>query len=440
MDRQKRLSYIEDMGQRRLGFLISAIFLGALIAFAQETPRPKDVRNLGKQGSSALPRLQELLRNEDLDIRIEAVKAITEVGTPGSLAPLIQATADNDPEVQIRATDGLVNFYLPGYVQKGLGASLKRVGTSIKSKFTDTNDQVIDAFVVPRPDVIQALGALVRGGASMEARANAARALGIVRGKAAVPDLLAALRSKDKNTDVIFESLIALQKIRDESAAPGVAFLLRDLDQKVQLAAIETVGLLQNQSSVPQLLDVLENSHNSKVKRAALTSLAMLPDEKSRPVYNKYLHDKDEGLRAAAAEGYARLKDPADLPMLEKAFQEENKISPRLSLAFAQVMLGKAQIAEFSPFQLLINTLNSVSYRGVAQAFLVELARHPALRPPLYHAVDIGTKDEKVYLARILAVSGSQDSVACLEKLSHDGDDEVAQEGLRALRTLKARL
>lgn len=440
MDRRKCLSYIEDMGHRRARLLATAIALAVLSAFAQETLRPKDVRNLAKQGSSALPRLQELLRNPDLDIRIEAVKAITEVGTPGSLAPLIQATADNDPEVQIRATDGLVNFYLPGYVQKGLGASLKRVGTSIKGKFTDTNDQVIDAFVIPRPDVIQALGALVRGGASMEARASAARALGILRGKAAVPDLLAALRSKDKDTDVIFESLIALQKIRDESAAPGVAFLLRDLDHRVQLAAIETVGLLQNKSSVPQLLDVLENSRNNKVKRAALSSLAMLPDEKSRAVYSKYLHDKDDGLRAAAAEGFARLKNPADLPMLETAFKEESKMSPRLSLAFAQVMLGKTQIAEFSPFQLLINTLNSISYRGVAYAFLVELARNPALRPPLYHAAEIGTKDEKVYLARILAVSGSQDSVACLEKLSHDGDDEVAQEGLRALRTLKARL
>jgi len=120
------------------------------------------------------------------------------VGTPGSLALLIQATADNDPEVQIRATDGLVNFYLPGYVQRGLSASLKRVGTSIKGKFTDTNDQVIDAFVIPRPDVIQALSALVRGGASMETRANAARALGILRAKTAVPDLVAHCARKTK--------------------------------------------------------------------------------------------------------------------------------------------------------------------------------------------------------------------------------------------------
>jgi HEAT repeat protein len=438
LDRQARLSYIEIMGHRQ-AFLLAATLVFATISLsAQETLRPKDVRNLAKQGSSALPRLQELLRNPDLEIRLETVKAITDVGTQGSLAPLIQATADNDPEVQIRATDGLVNFYLPGYVQHGLGASLKRVGTSLKGKFTDTNDQVVDPFVVPRPDVIQALGILVRSAGSMEARANAARALGILRAKAAVPDLLAALRTKD--TDVIYESLIALQKIRDESAAPGVAYLLHDLDEKVQLAAIETVGLLQNKTSVPQLLDVLEHSRKNQVKRAALTSLAMLPDEKSRPVYTRYLHDKDDGLRAAAAEGLGRLKNPADLPTLEKGFQGETKMSPRLALAFAQVMLGKTEIAEFSPFQLLINTLNSVGYRGVAYAYLVELARNPALRPPLVHAADIGTKDEKIYLARILARSGGQESVACLEKLSHDGDNDVAEEGLRALRTLKARL
>src|SRR5215472_17237772 len=163
------------MGDNPAILFAGACVLAVLSASAQETLRPKDVRSLGKQGSSALPRLQELLRNPDLDIRVEAVKAITEIGTQGSLAPLVQATADNDPEVQIRATDGLVNFYLPGYVQRGLGASIKRMGTNIKGKFTDTNDQVIDPFVTPRQDVIQALGTLVRGAGSLEARANAAR-------------------------------------------------------------------------------------------------------------------------------------------------------------------------------------------------------------------------------------------------------------------------
>src|SRR5258708_29182115 len=208
MDSQACLSYIEDMGHRSVCFLASAIAFAVLSVAAQETLKPKDVRNLAKQGSSALPRLQDLLRNPDLDIRIEAVKAITEVGTPGSLAPLIQASADNDPEVQIRATDGVVNVYLHGYVQRGLGASLKRVGTSIKGKFTDTNDQVIDAFVIPRTDVIQALATLVRSGASVEARANAARALGILRAKAAVPHLVGGLASQKKSTAALFGTAV----------------------------------------------------------------------------------------------------------------------------------------------------------------------------------------------------------------------------------------
>ena len=154
---------------------------------------------------------------------MEVVKQLTEIGTQRSLDPLIQATRDNDPEVQIRATDGLVNFYCPATSRPASRASLKRVGTGIKGKFTDTNDQVIDPYVVVRPEVISALGALARGGGSMDVRANAARAIGVLRGKAAVPDLIEAAHSK--NTDVIYESLIALQKIRDESAGPRVSFL-----------------------------------------------------------------------------------------------------------------------------------------------------------------------------------------------------------------------
>src|SRR5215216_5217020 len=92
-------------------FLFFAAFLPA-----QEV-RPKDVREIAKGGSTAIPRLQDLLKNADIAVRVEAVKQITDIGTQRSLDPLILATRDNDPEVQIRATDGLVDFYLPGYVR-----------------------------------------------------------------------------------------------------------------------------------------------------------------------------------------------------------------------------------------------------------------------------------------------------------------------------------
>jgi HEAT repeat protein len=410
----------------------------SLVPLAAQDVKPKDVREAAKAGSTAIPKMEEYLKNPATEIRAEAVKQLTGIGTARSLDPLMQATRDNDPEIQMLATDGLVNFYSPGYVKTGIGGSLQRVGTSIKGKFTDTNDLVIDAYVAVRPEVISAIARLATGGSNMESRANAAHALGILRGKAAVSELIAAVHSKD--TDVIYESLVALQKIRDESAGPGIAFRLHDLDPKVQIAAIQTTGVLLNKAAVPDLIDVFNRTHDAKVKREALTAIAMLPEETSRTFYAQYLHDKDDRLRAAAAEGYARLRNPVDVPLIEKAWQEETKPAPRLSLAFARVMSGKTELSEFSPLQYLINNLNSAAYNGVAFPFLVELARDPAVRQALYAPLGTATKDEKIGLARVLARSGDSGSLAALDKLSKDTDPAVAQEGLRALRSLQSRM
>jgi HEAT repeat protein len=417
--------------------LLSAFVFGQ--APAQDSKqRARTVRDLGKQGEEAIPKITPYLDDPDLNVRIEAVKALVDIDGPRSVDPLVRATRDNDPENQIRATDGLVNFYLPGYVKVGLSGSLQRVGNSIRGKFTDTNDQVIDVFVQVRPDVIEALGKLARGGASLEARANAARAIGILRGHAAIPDLAEAMHSKDDL--VMYESLIAVQKIRDPAAAPRIAFLLRDLDERIQTTALETTGILQNHEATPSVRDALEHARTIKVRRAALAALAMLAEPADHPTFIRYLADKDDALRAAAAEGLGRLKNPVDRQLLDKTFLDERKMNPRLSLAFALVSLGNLDYGEFSPLRYLVNTLNLRSYRGVAVAFLIELTRDPKIRQAIYPTLAGATKDEKIQLGIVFARSGDRDSISYLETLSVDPDSEVAQEGIRSLRTLRARL
>jgi HEAT repeat protein len=399
--------------------------------------RKKAAEQLGQQGQEALPQLDKMLSDTDSNVRLEAVKSIVKIDTDQSLDPLVRATRDNDPEVQSWATAGLVNFYWPGYVQTGFTASLRRAGTSVKGWFTDTNDQVIDPFVPVRPDVIEALGRLARGGASMEARAGAARAVGILRGKAAVPDLLQAVRSK--NTQVMYESLVALQKIRDESAGPSVAYLMSDPDKKVQAAAVETAGLLNNREALPRLRELLKGDSQKEVRRAALTSIGMLRDPADRDLFKRYLRDKDDHLRGAAAEGLGRIADPADLPVLEEAFTEEQKNEARVSIAFALVMLGKLEMSELSPFQYLVNTLNSSARAGEAKALLIEAARKPDVLRALEKPLLQGTTDEKIYLSQVMARSGDKDTIPLLDKLTHDPDTKVDEEALRAFRTLKAR-
>ena len=59
---------------------------------AAQITRPKEVRELAKGGSDAITQLQPLLKSADLDLRVEAVKAIVEIGTQRSIDPLIEAT------------------------------------------------------------------------------------------------------------------------------------------------------------------------------------------------------------------------------------------------------------------------------------------------------------------------------------------------------------
>ncbi len=426
----------------RLAFVVS-FFALAFTAFSQDPAstdpkqRVKAARAMGKQGSEAIPKLQSMLTDPVLDVRLEAVKAICDIGTHRSLDALIQATRDNDPEVQMRATDGLVNFYLPGYLRTGISSSINRVGAAIKVKFNDTNDQVIEPFVTVRPEVVMAVGRLVRSGVSMESRANAARAIGILRGRPALQDLYTGLRSK--NDTLMYESLIALQKIRDPASGLECIFLLRDLDERVQVAAVETVGLLRTREALPNLKVILKDTRSEKVRRKALESVAFIPDEGNRPVLTQYLDDKDDALRAAAAEGLGRLKNPADLVTFEKAFADERKMNARLAQAFALVKQGKLEMTEFSPLRYLLNTVNSKAWRGIASGYLVELAREEFVRQAIYKALPSAPRDEKIEIAKVLAQSGDKDSIAALDGLANDGDSAVAQEGLRALRSVKSR-
>jgi HEAT repeat protein len=170
--------------------------------------------------------------------------------------------------------------------------------------------------------------------------------------------------------------------------------------------------------------------------------MAQMPDPQLHGIYDTYLDHKDEGLREGAAEGLGRLKNPMDTAVLERAFNNESKTEARLSLAFALVNLGKRSMGEYDPLRYLLNNLNSAAYRGVSRAYLIELARDPEVRQAFYPVLKQpgATKDEKTGLAEVLAASGDQDSVAPLEALSQDPDAEVSQEGLRAVKNLRARL
>lgn len=401
--------------------------------------RIQRIRELGKKDAGAIPALEQYLTDSNGDIRLEAVKAIVKLDTEASLTPLVKALHDNDVEVQIRATDGITNFYLPGYVAKGgLTGPFTRGVRQVKAFFSSRNDQVIDADVRIRADVAQALADEVRGGAGTDARANAARAAGILRDDAAVPALTETLHAKD--SQLIFESLVALQKIHDPAADAALSSPAHDLDDRIQATALETVGVLHASMCAPDVRSDLTNAHNLRIRRAALQALAMLAIPEDRPVFQKYLEDQDAELRASALEGLGRLRDPEDTPAIEQAYDEKDADwRVHVAAAFALVDEGKVDTADFSPLSYLVENLDVKGNAAVATAYLTELARREDVRRALFALVSQATKDQKIALCSVFAASHNEDVVPTLNTLAKDIDPDVAFAASRALRITHAR-
>jgi HEAT repeat protein len=214
-----------------------------------------------------------------------------------------------------------------------------------------------------------------------------------------------------------------------------MVFLLRDLDDDVKLTVTQAMGQLQVSEAIPELVGMVKTSDDKKIRREALIALAKLPNNGQQELFRLYLRDRDNGIRAAAAEGIGRVADPADLKLITETFAREKNESARLSMAFAAVQLG-----DLNSLSYLIDGLNSSIHRGESRPFLIELARKPEVLAKLYDPLTTGTIDQKRELATVMAWSGTKESLPYLERLSQDANTQVAQAAIQAMKNLQARL
>jgi HEAT repeat protein len=252
-----------------------------------------------------------------------------------------------------------------------------------------------------------------------------------------VPALENSLHVQD--SQLIIESLIALQKIRDPAAGPKVASATHDLDDRVQSTALETVGVLRCLTCEQDVKTALSTARNARIRKAALQTLAMLAIPGDRNTFQQYAHDSDADLRASALEGLGRVRDPEDFPTIEEAYNEKDADwKVHLAAAFAMVDQGKVDTQEFSPLPFLWENLGNGARGSVAQTYLDELARRDDVRQALFTMAADSDKDQKVALCAILADSRAEDAIPTLSKLSKDIDSDVSLAASRALRIVQA--
>jgi len=395
--------------------------------------RAKAARELGKaQDVSALPALAEALSDPSEKVRREVVLALAQIHQPESLDALIKGTQDRNEEICVLAVQSLVGYYTGNVPSPGFSGFVKKNWQRAKGHFIADTTRMNPGVSVD-PKVITALGATLKSTRSNRASCEAAKGLGALVARAAVPDLVTAAHSSDATLSL--EALNALSKIEDRSAGPQLIDLLDSPDKEIKQQACVTLGILRANQAAPKLQAIYENDSDPKTQEKALEGLADLGLKSSVPLLTKALESVDKLNRTSAAEGLGRAGDPKALPDLEKAYGVERDTEVKLALKFAMTALGKPDYLSD-----LVNELSSRTRWDVAQPYLIELTRTPGFLPKLYPYLQSPNADVRKRLCAVLMFGGDQTSLDQLDRLSHDPDGDVAAEALQAKRGLRARL
>ena len=395
--------------------------------------RAKAARDLGKEANPAtIPALAGALSDPSAKVRRDVVSALAEFHQPDVLPPLIQATKDVDTDIRVAAVQSLVGYYSGVTPSAGLTGFMKKNVQRVKGHF-EADSTTIDPGLTVDPRVIPALIATLKDTRSNEASRQAAKGLGTLVARPAVPDLVAAAHSSD--ADLAREALNALTKIKDRSAGPPLVDLVDSPNKDVRRDACVTTGILRANEALPKLQTIYESDPDPKDKVAAAQGLGYLGQKVSVPLFTKALWSDDKDTRQAAAEGLARAGDPQSLSELEKAVAVEKDATVKLAIEFAFTALGKLDYVS-----AMVNDLGTKMRGDTARAYLTELARDPVFLPKLYPYLQSPDAGVRKRLCLVLMYSGDKTSLDPLDRLSHDPDGDVAAQALRAKQAIRARL
>lgn len=395
--------------------------------------RAKAARDLGKSGDfSAVAALNGALIDPDVKVRREVVLALAALHKSASLQPLAGASRDSDPDIRTLAIQCMVGYYTGQVPEAGVTGFMKKNVRRAKSLITP-DDTRIDPGVTVDPVVLAALQNDLSDTRSVEVQREAAKGLGTLMAKQAAPDLVKA--AHDTDVDLALQAMDSLVKIKDLSTGPRLIDLLDSPSKDVKRAAAVTVGMLQCHAAAAKLQLMFQGGSDRKTREKALQGLAYLGDPVSIPTFTRELWSANKSFRISAAEGLGRTGAKQNVAELQKAAAAEKDAEARLAMQFAITRLGTDDYVN-----TLIQALTSKLHADTAQSYLAELSRDPGFLPKLYPYLNSNDATIRRRLAVILVSAGDKTSIAPLETLTHDSNNDVAAAALRALSATRSRL
>lgn len=383
-------------------------------------------------------------KDEDHDVRGEALQSLGMIKDFSALPEMIDGIKDQNSEVRSIAIRSLVALYTEHDIDF---ITNRRAGWNLFNPFLDTNDhEIVEPYVTVDPLIVSAIGDSARQDRERDVRISAIRALGVLRGTAAIPHLADALNA---DQDLRIEVLRAFIKIGDQSAGPHLIPFFRDSDQKVRTQAMVAAGMLKYKPAVEPLLSVYGlgpekkgaiKKVSDKVKgrltylpprdEAALWALSLIGDEKAEQTFVENMTDNDADRRQYAIEGLARIADPRYQDQLSRLVLTEKHNDVRLAEYWALYKMGGT-----THIQYIVRNLET-DQEEQARAYLME-ATSPA---DLFPYIRSSSKEVRQKVIEILGRIGDQETVKELEPIVRTSSASTADTATVAIKRIEWRI
>jgi len=263
-----------------------------LITTGDEVDRCYASRTLGVLGETqAIPTLVQCLRDEDVDVSIDAAEALGRIGDPTVVPKLLESlTHDPDGEVKTAVVEAL------GQIE----------GTDVIAPLLEV------AKVCPDHNTWNEGN---EWNAWWDMQLKAVKALGRKRVKEAVP-ILSAILDDDENQDIESEILIALALIGGEGEEILIQRLTKGSPRERRRAAT-ALGLSHSTDARKALARALADPAG-EVRVTAIRALAKQDAAPYLDIMLRFVNDPDHEMRRAAIEVITTLSANQDHAMLEK--------------------------------------------------------------------------------------------------------------------------
>jgi HEAT repeat protein len=390
--------------------------------------RKKAASELGKTKSrDAVQPLLASANDPDVGVREEVVKALGLLKDHDAITMLL--TTIKDPAVSVREESiiALVNLHADPNTE----FAMTRVAESVYKRINPFSDQVgndptiIEEYVKVAPMVIDSIAERLVD-SSPAIRLDAAKALGILRARPAVPKMVEAMKTGDANLKVAI--LRSLYKIRDTSIDEQLLPYLNDSDKAVREETILTLGLLRSKKALPDLKRIYDQNPDTKLRLKAFQAIAMIGDAASLELFQRHLKDPDKIYRRYAAEGMARVGDASVVDEVSRAFINEKDPAAQLAQSFALYRLGRREFVE--------KLVSGLAHHEHVTAYLIELGS--PVSPELTGYLNHQNATVRERLCYVLGLIGNSSTIDQLKPLLRDANGAVASEAALAIRRLGA--